>query len=151
MSPSPGESHQRVVLNIAIFLREHVRHHGLGKVYVAPFDVVLDEHDVLEPDILFVSQANAGIITTQNIKGAPDLLIEVLSPTSIERDTRDKRNIYARCGVKHYWMVDPAARTVTELTLVEKAYAVVKVTGGQEAFRPALFPGLDVPAAELWE
>ncbi len=151
MSPAPLTTPQRVSRNLSNVLVDEVHAKGLGEILTAPYDVVLGEHCVVQPDIIFVANENARIITPKNIQGSPDLLIEVLSPTSIERDTRDKRNIYARCGVKHYWMVDPAARTVTELALVEKAYAVVKVTGGQEAFRPALFPGLDVPPSELWE
>lgn len=151
MSPSPGESHQTIVLNIAIFLREHLRRNKLGRVYVAPFDVILDEHNVIEPDVLFVSNANNGIITAQNIQGSPDLLIEVLSPTSVERDTRDKRNLYARCGVKNYWMVDAEERSLTELELIDRAYAVAHVTKGVDVFRPRLFPGLEVQPADLWE
>ncbi len=150
-SPSPGESHQTIVGNLHAVLREHVRRHKLGRVYIAPFDVILDEHNVVEPDVLFVTIANKGIITPQNIQGAPDLLIEVLSPSSIERDTRDKRNLYARCGVKNYWMVDSEGRTLTELELVDRAYAVAHVTPGADVFRPRLLPRLEVQPTDLWE
>lgn len=151
MSPSPEEPHQNAVFNLAAILRDHVRRHKLGKVYIAPFDVLLDEHNVVEPDIIFVSKARRSIITRKNIQGLPDLLVEGLSPSNSERDLRDKRNIYARCGVRYYWLIDPQARSITELELVEGAYAVVAVTPESSNFSPNLFPGLQIPPEELWE
>jgi Uma2 family endonuclease len=128
-----------------------VRRYKLGKVYIAPFDVLLDEHNVVEPDIIFVSNARRSIITRKHIKGTPDLLVEALSPSTSNRDLRDKRNIYARCGVPWYWLIDPEVRSITELQLVEGAYAVVAVTTAPKEFTPQLFPGLAASAEDLWE
>ena len=151
MSPSPSTSHQRVLLNLATLLREHVRRHDLGSVFIAPLDVILSEHDIVEPDLIFVSRERASIITEKNIQGSPDLLVEIVSPSSVERDTRDKRNIYARCGVPFYWMVDTQQRSMIELQLVEGAYAVTTELTGDSIFVPRLFPKLRIDLPSLWE
>jgi Uma2 family endonuclease len=150
MSPSPGESHQRTVLNLATLLKSHVERLRLGRVYVAPFDILLSEFNVVEPDLIYVSTPKLSIITDKNIQGAPDLLIEVVSPWSVNRDNVRKRNVYARCGVPFYWLVDPQARTVTELELIGDAYAVLSVVTAQETFKPKLFPDLAITQDQLW-
>ena len=147
MSPSPKTAHQRVVGSLYACSREHVTTHGLGEVFIAPFDVVLTDNDIVEPDIVYVSNERSSIITEDNIRGVPDLLVEVLSPSNIERD---KRNLYARCGVPYYWIVDPAERTVTELKLVERAYGVVSAPAGEAVFAPRLFPELTIRPNDLW-
>jgi Uma2 family endonuclease len=149
MSPSPVPLHQRVVLNLGAMLRDHVRRNRLGQVFIAPLDVILDEHNIVEPDIIFVSSARTAIVTEKNIQGSPDLLVEVLSPATAKRDTADKRNIYARCGVDHYWIVDPQTRSILELKRIETAYAVVAECK-TVAFSPTLFPGWQVNLEELW-
>ena len=80
-----------------------------------PFDVVLSDTDVVQPDLLFVSNERANIITDENIQGAPDLVVEILSPSTAERDQTFKRSLYAKHGVKEYWLVDTDAKTVTVL------------------------------------
>jgi Uma2 family endonuclease len=150
MSPSPVPQHQRVVLNLGALLSDHARRNRLGQVFIAPLDVILDEHNIVEPDVIFVSTGRSAIITEKNIRGAPDLLVEVLSPSTSKRDTADKRNIYARCGVDHYWIIDPAARTILELNRIETAYAVVSECKSA-AFSPSLFPGWQVNLQDLWE
>ena len=150
MSPSPKTAHQTVVLNLAATLRDYVRSHSLGRVFVAPFDVILTDNDIVEPDVVYVSNERSSIITEDNIRGVPDLLVEVLSPSNIVRDTRDKRNLYARCSVPYYWIVDPAERSVTELKLVERAYGVLSDARDEAAFSPELFPSLKLPLSMLW-
>lgn len=149
--PICGRDHQATLGNLMSALHRFCRRTKVGTIHLGPLDVLLSEHDIIEPDIIFVFSDRASIITDRNIQGVPDLLVEVLSPSSIERDTRDKRNIYARCGVKNYWLVDPVARTVTELELIDLAYVVAHVTTGADVFRPRLFPGLEVQPTDLWE
>jgi Uma2 family endonuclease len=149
VSPSPFTAHQAVVGNLFVMLTDYVRSRKLGRVFVAPYDVVLDRHDVVEPDLIYVSKANATIITHKNIQGSPDLLVEVLSDSTRERDTRDKRNIYARCGVPWYWIVDPEGPRVMELKLLERAYAVVADLSGEAVWTPALFPESTIRLPEL--
>ena len=104
---SPTEAHQGV--SIALSSRMHIFTHanGLGLILHAPYDVVLSETDVVQPDILFVSNERARIRTPDNIQGAPDLLVEILLPSSAKRDWRDKFDLYAKRGVKEYWIIDP--------------------------------------------
>lgn len=149
MSPSPLTRHQRVVVRLLVLLSEHARSYGLGEVLVAPTDVVLDEHNIVEPDIIFVSKARSAIVTEKNIQGAPDLLVEVLSPGTALRDTREKRQIYARCGVDWYWIVDPDGPSILELRRSEAAYARVSEVSGSSPFRPGLFPGFEFKPADL--
>lgn len=149
MSPSPVTRHQVIVGNLFAVIREHVLRSGLGRVFIAPYDVVLDEHNVVEPDVIFVSAERAAIVTEKNIQGVPDLLIEVLSPATAERDRRDKRNLYARAGVPWYWIVDPDGGELVELQRVGRDYGERSRVVAAGRFAPALFPGLEFGWDEL--
>ena len=150
MSPSPREIHQRVLGRLFRILSGHAEKAGLGVVYIAPFDVILSENDIVEPDLIFVAETNRSIVTDENIRGVPDLLVEVLSSTRPELDTRDKRAVYARCSVPFYWIVDPENKHLTELQLVEKAYAVVSELTNKDSFQPRLFTGLTINLERIW-
>lgn len=113
-SPSPSEIHQYCLGRLFLRLGAFVYGRNLGKVYCSPFDVVLSATDVVRPDLLFVSRTRAGIITVDtvdNVQGAPDLVIEILSPATTDRNGTIKLDLYARHGVREYWIVDPDART----------------------------------------
>ena len=150
VSPSPKPLHQDVVGAVFEMLRGNVRQHALGRVFVAPLDVLLTEEDIVQPDVIYVARANASIITADNIRGVPDLLVEVLSQTHPELDTRDKRQVYARCGVPFYWLVDPWKKTLTELQLVERDYATVIQCGAGGTFVPQLLADLTIEMESLW-
>lgn len=150
MSPAPFVFHQRLVLRLATVLKTHVEAQDLGEVFIPPIDVILSKHNVVQPDVVFVSQSRREIVGEKNINGAPDLLVEVLSSSSVERDTRDKRNIYARCGVDHYWLIDPDETRIVELKKVDKAYAQIAEVAGRGQWRPQLFPNLIIDLAKLW-
>jgi Uma2 family endonuclease len=117
MVPSPNRPHQWTVIHLGTRLIAFVEENDLGEVYFAPFDVVLSDTNVVQPDVIFVSRERLGIITHANIQGAPDLVVEVRSPSTAYRDLTIKRRLYAEHGVKEYWMVDPEARTITVLLL----------------------------------
>ncbi len=121
--PSPVTKHQRVLFRLCVAMHDFVSAGQLGEVFVAPFDVVLSNHDVAQPDILFVSNARSAIITEANIQGAPDLVVEILSPGTAEYDRGYKQALYGRHGVREYWLVDPDAETVEVLTLGEQGLA----------------------------
>ena len=112
MPPSPTIAHQRVSRRLERRLDTFVEERGLGEVFYAPCDVVLSDVNVVQPDLLFVSTEQAHIITRENIRGAPDLVVEILSPSTASRDWRDKLDLYAEHGVKEYWVVDPDAQRV---------------------------------------
>ena len=115
MTPAPGTAHQRVLRKLTIQLGLSVERTNVGEVFVAPFDVVLSDTDVVQPDLLFVSNERSHIITDENIQGAPDLVVEILSPSTAERDRTYKRALYAKYGVGEYWLVDTDAKSVTVL------------------------------------
>jgi Uma2 family endonuclease len=108
VTPSPSLKHQRVSYNLTLQIGEWLRRHPVGRLYYAPLDVVLSEHDVVEPDLLYMSSARAAEIeATVNVRGAPELVIEIGSPSTRKRDETTKRALYERVGVAEYWFVDP--------------------------------------------
>ncbi len=106
MPPAPGTRHQRIQVNLGARLFQFVKEMGAGKVYFAPTDVVFSGTDVVQPDLVFISTERRHIITPANIQGPPDLVVEILSPATAQRDKGYKRELYARCGVEEYWMIE---------------------------------------------
>ena len=117
MAPSPTLAHQHVSSNLVQGLGSFVRRNRLGYVYHAPCDVVLSETTVVQPDVLFISNEQAHILTRENVRGAPALVVEILSPSTAGRDWRDKLDLYAEHGVGEYWVVDPDGRRVWVMAL----------------------------------
>lgn len=151
VSPSPKTVHQVVVGNLFVALTQHVRETQKGDVFVAPLDVLLAEESIVQPDLIYVSKAKRYTVGEGQIKGVPDLLVEVVSPARPELDFRDKRQLYAKLGVPWYWIVDPQARLVLELKLAAAGYAELSRPSGDDVFEPQLFPGLRIKLAEVWE
>ena len=112
LAPAPTIRHQRILRRLAVLLDELAVENGLGEVFLAPCDVVLSNYDVFQPDILFVSNERRGLITEANIQGAPDLVVEILSPATAQHDREYKRTLYSRHGVREYWLVDPEEDSV---------------------------------------
>ena len=150
MTPSPSLAHQNVVTELGSMLLQHVSTHRLGKVYVAPLDVVLTETNVLQPDILFLRAGRVPPRDAKNVTVAPDLVVEVVSPASVEQDREIKMQVYARHGVPHYWIVDPDARTLEMYTLSGGAYGPAARFSGDATATTALFPSPNIPLAGLW-
>ncbi len=150
MSPSPKEIHQYILGNLYLKLGAFVRERGLGKIYFAPFDVVLSDTDVVQPDLLFVSDDRIGIVTPDNVQGAPDLVVEILSPATAERDRTVKLAMYARHGVQEYWMVDPDARTITVLLRGESRFGVNGIYGEGQILHSPTLAGFSVALEEVF-
>ncbi len=115
MVPAPRPYHQTVSGRIEWALRGFVQERGLGEVFYAPCDVYFSRQDVVQPDIFFIASDRLGIIKENYIQGAPDLVIEILSPSSSEKDRELKRKLYALHGVREYWLVDPDAKSIEVL------------------------------------
>ena len=113
-------------------------------------DVVLSETDVVQPDILFVSKERSYIVTEDNIRGAPDLVIEVLSPSTAQRDRTLKRTLYALHGVSEYWQADTDAKNVTVLTLVNGEYKVAGIYGEGQTLTSPLLPGFTLEIDKIF-
>jgi Uma2 family endonuclease len=127
--PSPEEFHQRVSILLGSKLVQFAVENSQGRVYHAPFDVVLSNTDVVQPDLIFVSNERADIITPANIQGAPDLVVEILSPSTATRDKTFKRSLYTRHSITEYWMVDLTEKTIIVLRLGERGFEVVNTYG----------------------
>ena len=123
---------------------------NLGRVYHAPFDVVLSDTDVVQPDLLFVSNERSQIITPENIQGAPDLVVEILSPTTATRDRTFKRTRYARHGVREYWMVDTSEKDLTVLLFGDRGFDVVDIYGESEAMTSSTLPGFRLKLDDIF-
>lgn len=117
-----------------------VQERGLGEVFAAPCDVVLSNTDVVQPDLLFVSRERERVLRNgDNVRGAPDVVVEILSPATAARDRTFKRALYAKHGVKEYWLVDPDTRIVTVLLLEERSFVAAGIYGpGQNLTSPTL-------------
>ncbi|MCY3544857.1 MAG: Uma2 family endonuclease [Chloroflexi bacterium] len=139
MTAAPRRAHQRAGTKLVTRLDSYVEAHDLGEVYDAPFDVVFSDTDVVQPDLLFVSKERLYIINDDNVRGAPDIVIEILSPSTASIDRNFKRALYARHGVKEFWLVDTDARNITVMLLHENGYEIVGIYGeGQTLTSPTL-------------
>jgi Uma2 family endonuclease len=112
MSPSPTTFHQHIIVNLAVIFRRFLEKKSLGEIFIAPLDVFLDEVNIYQPDVIFVSSQRRSIITAKGIEGAPDLIVEILSPSTAKLDKGSKRKIYARHGVRELWLVDPETQSI---------------------------------------
>lgn len=152
MTPSPNTKHQRLSFKLAAAFADFLRMHRLGEVFAAPYDVVLSDEDVVEPDLLFISTARSTIITEKNIQGPPDLTVEILSTGTRKTDEIIKRKLYERYGVREYWIVDPELETVKIYRLSDEGYArpIELAREANETLSTPLLPGFQVPLADLF-
>lgn len=148
--PSPKEQHQTTTLDLAAEIRQFARTTGIGRAFIAPFDIVFSNYDVVQPDVIFVSNENSDIITPDNIQGAPDLVIEVLSPSTAHRDRTFKRALYARHGVREFWLVDTDAHTIEVLQLEEEGYNTVSTYGAGQTLTSPTLTGFELNIDELF-
>jgi len=126
MTPSPITNHQRISGRIEFALRKFVSENDLGEVFDAPYDVYLDDENVVQPDMMFISKGRSKIIGEKNLQGAPDLVVEILSESTAYRDLIQKKKLYAKFGVKEYWIVVPEEKTIDIYNLKDKAYILYK-------------------------
>jgi len=149
VSPSPNHSHQRTVLKFAIFL-QRAEDAGYGEVNIAPFDVFFDEHNVTEPDVLFVRKERIGIIGPNFVNGAPDIIVEVLSPGTRHRDEGVKLRLYGGAGARYYWMPDPAERVIYRYELTPEGFREQPALKEGDVLECPLFPGITTDVAKLF-
>jgi Uma2 family endonuclease len=152
MVPSPSVIHQRVAANLEAILRQFVMEKDCGEVLDAPLDVVLSSQDVVQPDIMFISRERSHIVTDINIQGAPDLVVEILSPSTAERDRTIKKKLYARHGVRELWLVNAGAQVVEVYSLeeVEEKPPLLYVRSERRRLVSPLLTGLSVNLEEVF-
>jgi Uma2 family endonuclease len=154
VTPSPGRSHQAIVGDLFIDLGMWLRAHpGIGRAYVAPFDVVLKRERpaiIVQPDILFVSAARAAIVDDRNVKGAPDLVVEVASPYSGGRDAVTKLARYAAHGVREYWLLWPEEARIDVFVADEPGrFGPVRTLQPGDMLTTDLLPGLTLVVGNI--
>jgi Uma2 family endonuclease len=149
MSPSPSEAHQSIVTRLVYHLFGYVELGRRGRVYVSPFDVELALDDVVQPDVLVLLNAHLNRITPSRVRGAPDLVVEVVFPGSSTQDRHVKFTAYARAGVSEYWLIEPFARTIELFTLEAGEYRSLGVYEGAATLPSRVLPGFLVKVKEF--
>ena len=153
VTPSPNTRHQRVVGRLYLALARYLEQHPLGELFVAPLDVFFSNVSVVEPDLVYVSAARSSVVIDAHVRGAPDLAVEVVSPTTRKTDELTKRKLYERSGVAEYWVVDPELDAIKVYRRDEHgAYpSAIELTREHEhALSSTLFPGFSVPLEVLF-
>jgi Uma2 family endonuclease len=135
MSPAPTTPHARTQRKIFLQLEEFVQAKSLGEVFFAPVDVYLNEKNIFQPDILFLSSDQLSFIKKRGIYVAPAWVIEILSDGNHKYDLEDKKEIYEQCGVKEYWVIDPETKNCKGFILNDQTYTVVPETVGNFVIR----------------
>jgi Uma2 family endonuclease len=150
VTPAPGATHQRLILKLVVALEAYVRARHLGEVFVAPFDVILSDRTIVQPDIMYVATERSARVSERGVEGAPTLVVEILSPSTRETDRNTKLRLYASYGIPWYWIVDPDARTVEVYKLVASSYTLSARIAGDEPLGAEPFPDLALAPAALW-
>lgn len=151
MSPSPRYWHQKLVLNLASMMREHLRKNNSGELAISPSDVELTTADVYQPDIYFIAQERLGILNEQGPEGAPDLVVEVLSPGTAKLDLGPKRELYGATGVKEMWIVDGRQKKIDIYLLKGTELQLAREAALGDQIETALIPGLTLDVREIFE
>jgi Uma2 family endonuclease len=149
VTASPVTQHQRISRRLVVAFQSYLDAQPMGEVFYAPFDVVMSFHDVVVPDLIYISQSRAQLVTAKNLQGAPDLVIEILSPSTRSRDERLKRELYERAGVEEYWIIDPD-RNVVLIYRRQDAHFLPPDTFDESAvIETALLPGFELPLGDV--
>lgn len=150
VSPSPIPSHSFTLIQMTVLLGGDINKKRLGRLY-SDVDTIFGEHDVRRPDLLYYSKVRTHLIGEKAMEGPPDLCVEVLSPSSVTIDRRDKFKQYAKGGVAFYWIVDPKKRTIEAHALSRGKYRAAGNASGKDEVRLPPFEDLIIPVAELWQ
>ncbi len=150
VTPAPSVVHQTALGNLHFIISQYVRKGDRGKVFLAPCDVYFDEETVVEPDLLFVARDRLTIVDKQKVNGAPDLIVEVLSPKTEDRDRGFKFRRYAQEGVQEYWLADPDKRVVEVYTLTRTGFESFGTFADDEEVRSKILEGLRFPVSDVW-
>jgi Uma2 family endonuclease len=155
VTPSPNTAHQSILGRLFIRLSRNVARHRSGEVLFAPFDVKLPMYTVLVPDLVyFTSERFARIVNEKHATAAPDLVVEVLSPGTRRRDLGRKRAVYDREGVREYWLVDPAAESITVMRRPDAGGGLTDVSvlalAKEHVLESPLFPNLKLRLLDVF-
>lgn len=150
MTPAPGIRHQSIARELSLRFVQFVQERKMGVIFFAPTDVVLSETEVVQPDILFIRTGRIGEIVDEHaVHGPPDLVVEILSPSSLQRDRHHKRELYQRAGVPEFWIVDPANRAIEVFSLGEAGYELTSFAAETGAVASRVLDGFAIAVAEV--
>lgn len=150
IAPAPNRYHQDISRNLEYILLDHLEEHPIGTLYHAPFDVYLDDNNVFQPDIIVVMNERRAILTDAGAEGAPDFVVEILSPKTGHFDRGSKRRVYAAQGVREMWIIAPETRKIEVYLLHKNAANPAAIYGEGDTFASALFPGLGFDASRIF-
>ncbi|MGD1102938.1 MAG: Uma2 family endonuclease [Terriglobia bacterium] len=150
VTPSPVDYHQMILFNLTMAFGKFLETHPLGKLRFAPLDVILSEHDVLEPDLLLVLNEHQAFLQDW-VRGAPYLVIEILSPTTEARDRGIKLKAYARYGVGEYWIVDPVAQVIEVYRLTAEGLHLAATCAKGKTVETPLLPGFSLAVGSIFK
>jgi len=154
VTPSPNTKHQRVSINLTVLIGGWLERNPIGQVFHAPFDVVFSKYDVVEPDLLYLSNERASdALTPLHVRGVPELVIEIGAPGTRKRDETIKRRLYERAGVTDYWVVDPQIDTIRVYRREGNGFArVVELSAeSSDVLTTTLLPGLEIPLSRVFK
>ena len=151
MSPSPVVNHQKILLNLAMQIKVFMaQNNDNGELLVAPMDVHLDEENIFQPDLLYIAESRKAELIKDHIYGAPDLIVEILSPSTAYYDLRQKKDIYEKYGVKEYILIDPLQLNA-EIYILEESHFVLRQKAGiNEALESVLLNGFTIDLNKLF-
>lgn len=149
VTPSPATRHQRISRNLLHLIQTYLDTHPIGEILGAPFDALLSEFDIVVPDILYLSRERVRFLTEKNLQGPPDLVIEILSPSTRSRDERLKRDLYERVGVQEYWLVDPLRDVILVYRRETSRFAAPTQFERGNVVTTGLLPGLQLPVDKV--
>ena len=149
VTPPPSIRHQRISRDLGLHLARHLEDTGAGEMLHAPVGVRLSDDDVVEPDLLVVLTAHADRIGEQAVLGAPDLVVEILSPGTARRDLGTKREKYEAAGVREYWIVDPESRSVEVLSLESDRFVRRGLFRSTDTLESSILAGLRIHLAPI--
>jgi Uma2 family endonuclease len=153
VTPSPNTKHQAVLGSLHLLVAGWLEQHPIGQVFLAPFDVVFTRFDVVEPDLLYMSNERAAeILTAKNVQGVPELVVEIGSPSTRKRDETIKKRLYERSGVSDYWTLDPELDAIRVYRLDGGRFARALELSAEagDLLTTPLLPGLEMPLSRVF-
>ncbi|WP_340691145.1 Uma2 family endonuclease [Hydrogenobacter thermophilus] len=150
MSPAPSPEHQRVSIRLSSKLFNLLSKSKKGEVLYAPVDVYLNEENAYQPDIVVVLKDGKAKLTERGVEGPPDMVIEILSPSTAYYDLTEKKEVYERVGVKEYWIVDPKRKAIEVYKNTEKGFELYSKVKGSGKVKSSVIPEFEVELKEIF-
>ena len=154
VTPSPNTRHQRISGNLHLLIGSWLETHPIGRVFYAPYDVLFSNFDIVEPDLLYLSNERAAeVLTPMHARGVPELVVEIGSKSTRKRDQTIKRHLYERAGVSEYWIVDPEVDVIRVYRREDGRFGkpVDLSHEAGDVLTTSLLPGLDMPLARIFK